>query len=742
MGWIEYHKPVIVMLVLQFTYAGVSLSAKASFLEGMSPRVFVVYRQAFGTLFIAPIAYFSRSKTARCSMGWKSFSLIFIASLIGVTGNQMIQYEGIYLASSSAASALSNLIPAITFVAASIVGYEPIDIRSLRTIAKILGTIVCVTGASAMTLIKGPKLLNFQLPLSNSLLLHSTESENLWLVGCLCLFVGCCCWSFWLIIQVPVTRNYPDHLSLSAWMCLLGTLQSATITLFTDPYLEAWELSSYLQLGTCLYSGIVGSGISIFVQAWVIERRGPVFSAMFNPLNTVIVTIIASIVIGAFGIIIGLYIVLWGKAKDVEQLKEEHEKLTMISQNDQNRIVQIMVDGSSEYPYQLKLLSCKEGALEFMLSIDRLSELFSLLPLLTLQAMFQHDIEVGEGIYLASSSAASALSNLIPAITFVAASIVGFEPVNIRSLRSIAKILGTVVFVTSASAMTLIKDPKLVVYVSLPAVMLVILANYTESTYPICYLVFLLYISWYQEPKFLIKMPPRRNRNINDVYYRITARMEERLDQFVDQFVNRMNDMMNPKRREDRNGRRSEGEESEYLFFEGDGSSDEWGDYGVTGNGYEGPPVFDDDQYEEEIVSGDVGKGFVDNYLNFQEDENNVSFSGVVLGVEEESMPVYDTDIEDVIDGEEDNMEDVVVVANDLCSSKIQTTVSVNFSKTVDSNPQELILLKKGNFVEVSILIGKKYQEEYLKAAPMDDKLGFKTIKVRGCVIIMKGNLM
>ncbi|GJU89011.1 hypothetical protein Tco_1301434, partial [Tanacetum coccineum] len=92
--------------------------------------------------------------------------------------------------------------------------------------------------------------------------------------------------------------------------------------------------------------------------------------------------------------------------------------------------------------------------------------------------------------------------------------------------------------------------------------------------------------------------------------------------------------------------KRSEGEESEYLFFEGDGSSsDEWGYYGVAGNDYEGPPVFDDDQYEEE------------------------------------SMPLYDTDIEDVIEeeegfigkgtfgGEEDNIEDVVVVANDLCSS-------------------------------------------------------------------------
>ncbi|GJV28999.1 hypothetical protein Tco_1385447 [Tanacetum coccineum] len=116
--------------------------------------------------------------------------------------------------------------------------------------------------------------------------------------------------------------------------------------------------------------------------------------------------------------------------------------------------------------------------------------------------------------------------------------------------------------------------------------------------------------------------------------------------------------------------RRSEGEELEYPFYEGDSSSsDEWGDYGVAD--YERPPVFDDDQFEDELEEEErfVGKGFVDKYPNFQEDENNVSFLGVVLGVEEESMPIYDTDIEDVIeeekglvekrglDGEEDSME-------------------------------------------------------------------------------------
>nr|GEX11547.1 hypothetical protein [Tanacetum cinerariifolium] len=52
--------------------------------------------------------------------------------------------------------------------------------------------------------------------------------------------------------------------------------------------------------------------------------------------------------------------------------------------------------------------------------------------------------------------------------------------------------------------------------------------------------------------------------------------------------------------------KRSEGEELKYPFFEGDGSSfDEWRDYGVAGDDYEGPPMFDDDQFEDELEMGD-----------------------------------------------------------------------------------------------------------------------------------------
>ncbi|GJY90388.1 putative mitochondrial protein [Tanacetum coccineum] len=70
---------------------------------------------------------------------------------------------------------------------------------------------------------------------------------------------------------------------------------------------------------------------------------------------------------------------------------------------------------------------------------------------------------------------------------------------------------------------------------------------------------------------------------------------------------------------------------------------------------------------------------------------------------EEESMPVYDTDIEDVVEeeegfvgkggfgGEEDNIEDIVVVANDICSSMIQTTLSVDVEEDVNTKSHELM---------------------------------------------------
>ncbi|KAK4374920.1 hypothetical protein RND71_005597 [Anisodus tanguticus] len=346
-------------------YAGVTLSTRATLLQGLSSRVFVVYRQTIAFLLIAPIAFVLRWKTGSRCLGWKSFWLIFLAALIGVTLNQNIYFSGLYYSSSSIASATGNLVPAFTFLMAWIMGLEKVQIKSLRSIAKVIGTILCVAGAVAMALIKGPKLLNSEFIPTNGLLLvlGKENSENLdsnWMLGVILLIGSAVCWSFWLILQVTLSANCPDHLSLTAWLCLFAAIQSAIVTFFYEPDINSWKITSSLELISCLYTGF-SSAVSFFGQAWCISHKGPLFSAMFNPLCTVIVTVLASAfmqeemytgsLVGSLAVVFGLYVVLWGKAKDKkEEIIVEEEP---VKQHIQETTIKIQ-DSNSDW-----ITSCK-----------------------------------------------------------------------------------------------------------------------------------------------------------------------------------------------------------------------------------------------------------------------------------------------------------------------------------------------------------------------------------------------
>ncbi|CAN1223352.1 WAT1-related protein At4g28040 [Linum grandiflorum] len=203
------YKPAMIMVALEFSYAGLALFTKAAFIGGLSPKIFVVYRQAIATLFMAPLAFISHRKnpSTRVSLTLKSFSWIFAASLFGVTGNQNAYFQGINLASSTAATAIINLIPAVTFILAVIFRMEKIKIRSVRSGAKIVGTVVCVAGAMAVAFLKGPKLLN------HGFLLGSQQDDKNWVMGCLLLFASSFFWSLWIILQVIPIR-YPTKLEV------------------------------------------------------------------------------------------------------------------------------------------------------------------------------------------------------------------------------------------------------------------------------------------------------------------------------------------------------------------------------------------------------------------------------------------------------------------------------------------------------------------------------------------------
>lgn len=55
--WDEY-KPAAGMVFIQLIAAAMTLLNRAALVKGMSPRVFIFYRQAMATLFVFPFAFF------------------------------------------------------------------------------------------------------------------------------------------------------------------------------------------------------------------------------------------------------------------------------------------------------------------------------------------------------------------------------------------------------------------------------------------------------------------------------------------------------------------------------------------------------------------------------------------------------------------------------------------------------------------------------------------------------------
>jgi hypothetical protein len=86
-----------------------------------------------------------------------------------------------------------------------------------------------------------------------------------------------------------------------------------------------------------LLQGIVTSSIAYYVQGLVIQKTGPVFASAFSPLMMIIVAVMGSFILaeklylGAVLIVMGLYLVLWGKHKESQDMEEEAMDLPVAS---------------------------------------------------------------------------------------------------------------------------------------------------------------------------------------------------------------------------------------------------------------------------------------------------------------------------------------------------------------------------------------------------------------------------
>eukprot|EP00253_Pinus_taeda_P035078 PITA_35078 len=329
---IEKSKPYVAMILLQFGYAGMNIINKISLNKGMSHFVLVVYRQLVATLVLAPLAFFLERKV-QPKLTFYIFCQIFVLGLLGPVIDQNFYYLGLKLTSTTYASALSNVLPCMTFVIAVLFRMERVNIRNIRSQAKIMGTIVCLGGATLMTLYKGPLVKMFWSPHhqypndkrgSTPVAVRSDTKNHI--VGSGLIVAGILAWSLFFIIQTAVLKNYSAQLSLATLICFIGTLQATVLSLafVRDP--SKWALGWDINLLTAVYSGVVASAVAYYVQGLCMRVKGPVFATAFNPLIVIIVAVMGSIilseniylgsVLGGVLITIGLYAALWGKSKD------------------------------------------------------------------------------------------------------------------------------------------------------------------------------------------------------------------------------------------------------------------------------------------------------------------------------------------------------------------------------------------------------------------------------------------
>ncbi|KAL5706649.1 WD repeat-containing protein wat1 [Ranunculus cassubicifolius] len=339
----ERTKLHLAMLALQFGYAGFHVVSRAALNMGISKLVFPVYRNIIALLLLSPFAYFLEKKE-RPAMNISFLIQFFLLALIGITANQGFYLLGLDNTSPTFASAIQNSVPALTFLMAVALRIEQVRLNRKDGIAKLFGTLSCVVGATVITLYKGPTIYSpSPLPVvlhaqvqqhdsestlllfSSSLGLGDAKGKN-WTLGCIYLIGHCLSWSGWLVFQAPVLKKYPARLSVTSYTCLFGVFQFLIIAAAMERDSQAWLIHSGGELFSVFYAGLVASGIAFAVQIWCIDRGGPVFVAVYQPVQTLVVAIVASIalgeefylggIIGAVLIIIGLYLVLWGKSEE------------------------------------------------------------------------------------------------------------------------------------------------------------------------------------------------------------------------------------------------------------------------------------------------------------------------------------------------------------------------------------------------------------------------------------------
>ncbi|KAK1325359.1 WAT1-related protein [Acorus calamus] len=319
------------LVVVQLVFASYGVALGRLLMMGLDPIALVVYGCLATVVFLSPLAIaFERERWPRRLRPMLVMQFVLIA-LGGVTSFQLLSLVGIKKTSPAIASAMPNLAPGFIFIIAGCLGLEKINMKCKYGITKIMGTLLCLTGAIAMGLLQGhsplppPSSFPGSPPLSSISLQDAVERDRI--IGTLCLLIAVLSLSCSMVLQAMIMKEFPAPLSLCTISSFIAFIFTAAFKLAVDgdlgiglPTMSFGSLILFGSLG-----GIV-NGMCIGFQVWSLKKRGPVLVSMFSPVGTVCSAILSALTLGQpmtissiVGMILmfgGLYLVLWAKKKE------------------------------------------------------------------------------------------------------------------------------------------------------------------------------------------------------------------------------------------------------------------------------------------------------------------------------------------------------------------------------------------------------------------------------------------
>ncbi|KAL8244655.1 hypothetical protein R6Q59_010913 [Mikania micrantha] len=325
----EAWKAHAAMVLMQFIYGGYNVITTVALSDGVNEIVFCLYRDIIAIAILAPIAYFCDIRT-RPAMTRQFFFSFFLLGLTGIFGNQLLYIVGLGYTNPTYAAALQPSTPVYTFIIATMMGIETLNVLRIEGQAKVGGTVVCVSGALLMVLFRGPALLGYphhvytqhqpmmtvgqpELPRWMFFSLATLRVDN-WHLGVLCLIGSCVCMAAFLAIQAPLLTKYPAYISVTAYSYFFGTIFMVATAVIMSSESTNWKLS-WSEVWAVAYAGIVTSALNYGLITWSNKILGPALVALNNSFQPAATGFLSTIFLGSpiyIGSVLGGLLIIAG----------------------------------------------------------------------------------------------------------------------------------------------------------------------------------------------------------------------------------------------------------------------------------------------------------------------------------------------------------------------------------------------------------------------------------------------